>query len=403
MANFRYSAIRNDGARVSGVIEGGDRSTVLRRLGEQGLHPIDVESTEGTVIGARVLSFGGGVASTAEVSIFTRELAWLLRAGLSLNNALDILAREAFSKAFAAIVANLRTDIRKGRSFHEALATSGIFSQYFVSMVEVGEASGTLPAVLERIAATRDRERKIRGRLISALTYPSLLIALAVGAVSFIMVSVVPSIKDMIAGSGAPIPAPAQFVIGMSDWLIANGLTLAIGVPLAALLIVLLFGAARLQAVLMWIAAHLPLVGGLLRKTAVVRFARVLGTLLAAGVSLPDSLKLMKPSTENRQIATVLGQMETALRQGGDFIVPLENARIFPKLLARMLKVGNETGNLTPSVMQVTEILEEDLDTSIDRTLTLLEPAIILTLSVVVAFIITSLMSAIISINDLAL
>ena len=403
MPNFSYSAIRGDGARVTGSMEGGDRAAVLRKLGEQGLHPIDVDSAEGAVGAARVLSFGGGVASAAEVSIFTRELAWLLRAGMSLNNALDILAREAFSKAFSAIVATLRTDIRKGRSFHEALAATAVFSQYYISMIEVGEASGTLPSVLERVAATRDRERKIRGRLVSALTYPSLLIALAFGAVTFIMVSVVPSIKDMIMGSGAPVPGAAQFVIHLSDWLIANGMKLLIGIPLAALVIVLLFGAGRLQWMLLAIAARIPLVGGLLRKTAVVQFCRVLGTLLAAGVSLPDSLKLMKPSMENRQIATVLGQMETALRQGEDFIAPLERTRIFPRLLARMLKVGNETGNLTPSVLQVTEILEEELDSSIDRTLTLLEPAIILLLSSVVAFIITSLMSAIISINDLAL
>jgi general secretion pathway protein F len=120
-------------------------------------------------------------------------------------------------------------------------------------------------------------------------------------------------------------------------------------------------------------------------------------------VSLPDSLKLMRPATGNRQISEVLGEMEVALRQGEDFLAPLERSHFFPKLLARMLKVGNETGNLTPSVLQVTEILEAELDSAIDRTLTLLEPAIILLLSSVVAFIITSLMSAIISINDLAL
>jgi type II secretory pathway component PulF len=176
-----------------------------------------------------------------------------------------------------------------------------------------------------------------------------------------------------------------------------------LGIPLAALLILLLFGAARLQRMVMAVATHIPLVGGLLRKAAVVQFSRILGTLLAAGVGLPESLKLMRPSLENRQIATVVGQMEQALRQGADFIAPLEQTRVFPKLLARMLKVGNETGNLTPSVLQVTEILEEELESAIDRTLTLLEPAIILMLSSVVAFIITSLMSAIISINDLAL
>jgi general secretion pathway protein F len=403
MAKFQYSAIRSDGERVSGMIEGSDRSVVIGRLGAQGLHPIDVKISEPTVAAARILSFGGGIASFKEISVFTRELAWLLRADMTLNNALDILAKEAFAPALSAIIGSLRTEIRKGRSFHEALAETGIFSQYYISMVEVGEVSGTLASVLERVASTRDREQKIRSRLVSALTYPALLVVLAIGAVTFIMVSIVPSIKDMITGSGAPIPDSAKFVINVSDWIIANGTMALIAVPLTLLLFVLLLGGARIQRMIMGLAMRLPLIGSLLRKSAVVQFCRVLGTLLAAGVSLPDSLKLMRPATGNRQISEVLGEMEVSLRQGEDFLAPLERSHFFPKLLARMLKVGNETGNLTLSVLQVTEILEEELDSAINRTLTLLEPAIILLLSGAVAFIITSLMSAIISINDLAL
>ncbi len=403
MAKFQYSAIRSDGERITGAMEGSDRATVIGRLGEQGLHPIDVSAADRSPTTGRVLSLGGGVASYKEISVFTRELAWLLKAGISLNSALEILAKEAFSPAFSAIVESLRTEIRKGRSFHDALAGAGVFPQYLISMIEVGEASGTLASTLESVASTRDRERKIRSRLVSALTYPSLLIGLAFGAVTFIMVSVVPSIKDMIMGSGAPVPETARFVIGVSDWLIANGMTVLIAAPLSVLVLVLLLGGARLQRLAWGVAMYLPLIGSLLRKSAVLQFCRVLGTLLGAGVSLPDSLKLMRPSAGNRQIAAVLGEMEVSLRQGEDFLKPLEKSRMFPKLLARMLKVGNETGNLTPSVLQVTEILEEELDGAIDRSLTLLEPAIILLLSGVVAFIITSLMSAIISINDLAL
>jgi type II secretory pathway component PulF len=297
----------------------------------------------------------------------------------------------------------MRTAIRKGRSFHEALAESGVFSHYYISMIEVGEASGTLPAVLERISNSRDREQKLRSKFASALTYPSLLIVLAIGAVSFIMVAVVPNIKDMILGAGVPVPESAQFVIAISDWLIANGQKLLIGIPVTALLIVLLFGTQGLRRTARRFAMFLPFIGGLIRKNAVVQFCRVFGTLLAAGVSLQDSLKLIRPSIEDREIERVVAGMEQSLRQGEDFLAPLEASRFFPRLLARMLRVGNETGNLTPSVLQVTAILEEEFERSVDRTLTLLEPAIILALSVVVAFIIMSLMGAIISINDLAL
>jgi general secretion pathway protein F len=403
MPKFRYSAIRDNGERVSGEIEGGDRSIVLGRLSEQGLHPIDVRSPEQEISASRMLSFGGGTASFKELSIFTRELGWLLRAGMTLNAALDILAKESFTRSFSTLIATLRTDIRKGRSFHEALADTGAFSQYYISMIEVGEASGTLPSVLDRISATREREQKIRNRLVSALIYPSLLVALAFGAVIFIMVSVVPSIKDMIVGSGAPIPDSAQLVIDLSDWIIESGMTALVSIPLIVIVLLVLLGGRQVQRLMAGIAIRLPLVGSLLRKSAVVQFCRILGTLLGAGVSLPDSLRLMRNSAGLPRIATVIAEMQDALRRGENFILPLERSSLFPKLLARMLSVGNETGNLTTSVVQVTEILEEELDRQVDRTLTLLEPAIILVLSGMVAFIITSLMSAIISINDLAL
>jgi type II secretory pathway component PulF len=217
------------------------------------------------------------------------------------------------------------------------------------------------------------------------------------------MVAVVPSIKDMIEGSGAPIPDQARFVIETSDWLIANGQNVLIGVPLTALVLVALFGGSAMQSLLKSFGMMIPVIGSLMKKGAVVRFCRILGTLLAAGVSVSDSLKLMQPTAETPQIRRTLTDMESALRQGGNFLAPLENSRIFPPLLARMLAVGSETGNLTASVLQVTDILEDELDRQAERALTLIEPAIILALSGVVAFIITSLMSAIISVNDLAM
>ncbi len=402
MASYQYSAIRNDGVRVSGAIEAVDKESALRRLTEQGQHPIEVKAAEAEVSSRSIFALGGGVASFSDISVFTRELAWLLRSGMSLNNALTLLAKETPTPQFAKLVDDLRSDIRKGRTFHDALKNTGIFGSYYVSMVEVGEASGTLPAVLEKISEAREREQKVRGKLVSSLIYPSLLITLAIGAITFIMVQVVPSIKDMITGSGAPVPPSAQFVIDVSDWLIANGWNVLIGVPVAVLLLVVLFGQGGLKRGFARVASYMPLVGGIMRKAAVVQFCRILGTLLAAGVSLPDSLKLMRPSLGNKVMQATVTEMEQALRRGEDFLHPLERTKYFPKLLSRMLRVGNETGNLTPSVLQVTNILEEDLDRTIDRSLTLLEPVIILCLSAVVASIIMSLMSAILSVNDLA-
>lgn len=403
MPKFRYSALRDSGERVTGVIEGSERSIVIGRLSEQGLHPIDVTLADQTTgSDGQFLSFADRV-SKREIGLFARELAWLLQAGMTLNDGLDLLAGETFSKKFSAIVTELRTEIRKGRSFKDALRGTNAFPQYVSSMVEVGEASGTLATALERVAQSLDRERRLNGQIVSALLYPAILVCLASAAIVFIMISVVPSIKDMITSSGAPVPESAQFVIGLSDWLIANGKLLGITVALAVLGAYLLSGMPWFQSALQATTNRIPFVGSLLRKAAVTQFCRTLGTLTASGMNFADSLKLIGPSTPNRSIAAAIGDMEKALRRGDDFIMPLEKARVFPPLLSRMLKVGNETGNLTSSILQVADILDEELERAIERSLTLLGPLIILVLSIFVAFIITSLMSAIISINDLAL
>jgi type II secretory pathway component PulF len=194
--------------------------------------------------------------------------------------------------------------------------------------LEIGEASGTLAAVLGRVATSRDREQRIRHRIVSALVYPSLLVTLALGAISFIMVFVVPKLKDMITGSGAPIPEPAQIVIGVSDWLIDNGFTLITLGPASLLLLALLIGTARLKRVASAISYHLPLIGTMMKRAIVLRFCRMLGTLLWAGVSLPESLKLIRSSLGNKEIESVIGRMEVSLRQGDDFLVPVEQSRL---------------------------------------------------------------------------
>ncbi|MEI7599169.1 MAG: type II secretion system F family protein [Aestuariivirga sp.] len=403
MANFRYSAIRDSGERVAGTIEGADRSLAISRLSEQGLHPIDIQEDGGDGGGASFMSLSGTRIPRQELTGFTRQLAWLLQAGTTLNRSLEILSGETFSKPLSAALNDVRGDIRKGRSFHDALEETGSFPPFYLSMVEVGEATGTLASVLDRLATAREREQKVRGKVISALVYPIMLVVLSIGVVIFLMVSVVPGIKDMISSSGAPVPETAKMVLNVSDWLIANGITLAIIVALTAIAMALLWTRTALPRLIRDMALRLPLLGKLLMKSEVAQFCRLLGTLSAAGMNLPASLKLIASTTPDRRILKAAEDMEVALRRGEDFVAPLERSRILPPLLARMIKVGAETGNLTPSLLRVTDILDDDVDRMTDRTVSLLGPIIILVLSVFVGFIITSLMSAVISINDLAL
>jgi len=403
MASFRYSAVRDTGERVIGTIEGPDRSLAISRLSEQGLHPIDIREEGSDGGSARLISLARGRIPRQELTVFTRQLAWLLDAGTTLNRSLEILSGETFSKPLGEALTAVRGAIRKGRSFHDALKDAGVFPPFYLSMVEVGEATGTLASVLDRLATAREREQKVRGKVVSALVYPVMLVVLSVGVVIFLMISVVPGIKDMIASTGAPVPETAKMVIGASDWLIANGITLAIATALAVLAMMLLWTRTALPRLLREIVLRLPLLGKVLVKSEVAQFCRLLGTLSAAGMNLPASLKLIASTGPNRRILAAAREMEVALRRGEDFVAPLERSGILPPLLARMIRVGAETGNLTPSLLRVTDILDDELDRLTERTVSLMGPIIILVLSVFVGFIITSLMSAVISINDLAI
>ncbi len=403
MPRFTYEAVSDGGERVNGTMEGADRSIVLSRLAGQGLHPISVKEDDAEAMSTGRALLGRGRIAADEITVFTRQLTWLLEAGTTLNRALDILSRETFSKPFSAVLTALQADIRKGKTFHDALAASGVFPPFYLVMVEVGEATGTLSSVLGRVAAAREHEQKARGKVISALTYPLLLVVLSVGVLTFIMVSVVPGIKDMILGSGAPVPPEARFVIAISDWLIANGLAVATGLAAAIAALGLAWRHTRLSSRLRDMAMRLPVIGTLLMKMEIAQFCRILGALTAAGMTLPGSLKIIGGTQLNRRITDTTRAMEVALRRGEDFIAPLEGSGIFPPLLARMLKVGSETGNLAPGINRASEILEDELDRILDRSLALLGPVIILVLSIFVGFIIVSLMSAVISINDLAI
>jgi type II secretory pathway component PulF len=400
MAVYRYRALKDSGEMATGTIEGPDRSLVLSRLSRQGLHPIEVEEQ---IKGDWAEGQAAGRISADEMTVFTRQLAWLLESGTTLDRALDMLAREAFSKPFSAMLVAVQSGIRKGKSLHEALRATHAFPPFYLSMVEIGEATGTLAAAFGRLATAREREQKMRSKVISALTYPLLLVVLAIGVVAFIMVAVVPGIRDMISEAGAPIPESAGFVIAVSDWLIAYGLELGVLMAVMLLGAALLWRRSRLPWLLRDAMLHLPGIGTLIMKSEAAQFCRVLGALTAAGMALPASLKLIDAMPVNRRIAAAVRGMETALRRGEDFVVPLEASGILPPLLARLLKTGAETGNLTPSIMRAGEMLEDELERAADRALALLGPLIILLLSVFVGFIIVSLMGAILSINDLAI
>lgn len=406
MKLFSYSAVSPSGDRLNGQMEGDSREAVLAHLQELGHLPVDIREARGKAAsGARD---GGSLfsrrPSSARLTLFTHELAMLLKAGMPLDRALTMLAADVNAPVLSQLIGRVYDAVNGGKSLAEAMAAhADIFPPLYTNMVRIAEASGTLPAVLERIAAARQRAEKLRGKVLSASLYPGLLITVAIGAVSVMLVFVVPRFKEMILQGGNEPPAPARAVFAASDWLIAHGATLAILICAAVLGLVFALRNSAVREGLETRLLRLPLIGHILKLSLTVRFCRTLGVLLENGVELPASMRLVRDIIGSRPAEAALDSAYDGLRKGRGFIDPLAASGLFPPVVINMLRVGEETGSLTRSLLHMADLFEDKLDTTVQRTLTLLEPVIILFVSGFIATVIISIMSAVISINDLAL
>jgi len=404
---YRYSAISRTGSKLTGEMEAVSRTIVLEDLHKLGHLPIEVTESNGSAQGR---ARGGGTSlfsgrpSGRQITLFTRELAMLLKAGLPLDQSLGFLAQDTRSKRLARLISQIGHQVSSGKSFHESLQAQGpVFPHVYVSMVRVAEASGSLDTVLERVAKSREKAEKLRSNALSQVLYPCLLVVMAIAAVTIMLTFVVPRFKDMIVNAGTEAPEQARLVIAASDWLLANGQLLVASVLGLVVAIVIAwqrgFGRQLIEALLF----RLPLIGNMLRLNLTTRFCRTLGMLLENGVELPAAMKLVRDVIGNRTAAKALDQAYDSLRKGKSFLDPLSQSGLFPAVVINMLRVGEETGSLTTSFFHMADMFEEKLETSVQRTFTIFEPVIILLVSTFIAGIIMSILSAVISINDLAI
>lgn len=406
MTLYHYTALTKDGEQVAGQIEGPGREFVCDQLSKLGHLPIEVSEAASQDLGPKPVkwSITHRRPSSAQITMLTRELAMLLKAGLTLDQALEILQRDAASRSLRVLLDRIRSGVKEGKSLHIALKEAGqIFPPVYTSMVRVAEASGTLDTVLEQIAVTREKEQKLRGKALSATLYPALLVLVAITAVIIMLVVVVPRFKEMILTAGSEIPEASRFVIGLSDWILANGRLLVVAILLILVIAVVMRRQPWVRRTVDRLLLSMPLIGHLQRLALTIRFCRTLTTLLENGVDLPDALDLTKDVAANELAAAALEEAHIALRKGQNFTEPLARSGLFPPVVINMLRVGEETGELSKTTLHLADMYEDKLEIAIQRTFTILEPTIIILVSLFVAGIIMSIIGAVISVNDLAI
>lgn len=406
MPLYRYKAVAPTGDAQEGEMEGHGQSAVVERLQSMGLIPIRVEEATadaGNGSNGKNL-FRKNRISQADIAIFTQEIATLLHAGLPLDRSLGILIGMSANPQVLHLLTQVREDVRGGAALSAAMeAQSGVFSRFYLNMIRAGEAGGALDVVLQRLSEFMERSKELRETVKSALIYPAILVGVAVLSVAVLLVWVVPQFTQMFEESGKALPLPTQIVIAAGNtvqgywWAIILG---AIGIY-SWFSRQLQQPETRYQWDKRFLA--LPLVGDLVAKLEVARFARTLGTLVGNGVTLLTALSITRETLNNTVMAEGLDTVTTQLKEGQGLGKPLMETGLFPKLAVHMVMVGEETGKLQEMLIRIADVYDREVQNAVKRMLALMEPALILGLGLVIGGIIMSVLVAILSVNDLAM
>jgi general secretion pathway protein F len=403
MPVFVYRAADQRGQTIDGVMEAPDARSVVERLHRDAYFPIKVTPHEERKPWLSLPT--SSRVSQRDLLALTQQLATLFEAGLPLDRALAILEELAPSPRVKAIVTDLLHSVRGGTSLSEALAKHHPrpFSRLYINMVRAGEKGGVLEVSLRRLAEFLEARAAFTDAVTSALAYPLVITAVGAGAIVFLMTFVIPRFATIFADLGQAIPLPTQILLTVSEglrvyWWVG---ALAILAGVLAWRMWTATPAGRMQ----WdqILLRLPLMGRLSIKVETARFTRTLGTMLRSGVPVLGALAVVGDMMTNQAIGRAVARLADGVKRGGTVAAGLKEHTPFPALAVHMVRVGEETGRLEEMLIKVAETFETDVKTELRRVLGLLEPAIILGMGVLVAFIVVAMLLAIFSINDLPL
>ncbi len=406
MPFFQYKAVTPSGEMQEGVLEASSTNTAVARIQEMGFIPIRAEEAGGATAvvaaSARAPLFSRNKITQEDIGVITRELATLLKAGLPLDRSFEILISLATSPKVAELLARIRNDVRGGSALSKALdAQRGVFSRFFINMIRAGEAGGSLPTVLLRLAEYMERAKALRDNVTASLTYPAFLAVVSFLAVVVLLTAVVPRFKPIFAGAGKAVPWMTQMVLFAGD--VMSKYWLFILFAIAGVLIIL---QRRMRDPEVrykfdrWLVTG-PVVGNLFARVEMARFSRTLGTLLANGVTLVGALTIVRETMGNAYLAEAIGNVARELKEGRGLGKPMMETGRFPMLAVHMIQVGEETGRLDDMLMQVAETYDHEVEVAIRKALALLQPAIIVLMAGVIGFIIIAILSAMLSVYDL--
>ena len=398
MPKFSYTAVDARGKQANGFVEANDQNDAIAQIRQLGFYPQRLdESKETGEVGADnkpVLKKKSGRVKSKVLTIFTRQLATLIDAGLPLMRSLNTLAKQERNPVMRATMQNLATSVESGSTFSEALSIHpGIFNKLYVNMVKAGELGGVLEIVLTRLAEFQEKSQKIKGKVVSAMVYPVVVLVIASAILSFLLIFIVPKFEQIFKDAlpGKPLPGITLFVINCSNLLVSQWYFVLGGIALVVFGYKILSSTTFGILLIDRIALRLPIFGDLMTKTSIARFSRTLGTLISSGVPILQALNITRETAGNTVVAGAIGKIHDSVKEGESVVGPMEACGVFPPIVTSMVQVGEETGQLPDMLVKVADVYEAEVDNVVTGLTSILEPIMIVLLAVIVGTIVIAL------------
>ena len=387
MPTFKYVAKETTGKTVSGVLEYSDKALLIDALRKKGLVIISIQETA-----KRKAVFFGGKVKLEEIVIFSRQLATMVDSGIPLVQALDILFEQVEKSVFKNVLAKVRDDIETGSSLSDALGRHpSIFSVLYINMVKAGESSGALDDILDRLATYLEKANTLQRKVKSSLVYPAVVITMAILITLVMLLKVIPTFKGIFSMLGGTLPLPTRILIMVSDTIRNMFIYVVAGLSVFIYALRRYMKTRQGRENFDRLLLSMPVLGQLFRKVAVAKFTRTLSTLVKSGVPILVSLEIVGKTAGNTVIEKAVENVRNGIREGENIADPLAKSGAFPPMVVRMIKVGEQTGQLEKMLTKIADFYEDQVDVAVSGLTSLIEPLIISFLGIVIGGIVIAM------------
>ena len=378
MPFYKYTGVNKKGETVKGSIDADDEKGARQALLAQGVR-VDFLKKDWTKI-----ELGGGGMKPKELVIFTRQFATMINAGLSIIQGLEILAAQSETPYFRSILRKVKNSVEEGKSLSDSLKDHKVFTDLYVNLGAAGEVGGILDTILDRLAIFLEKNAATTAKIKSAMKYPAVVLTATILITIVLLYYVVPTFATMFMSNGQQLPGLTQVIVDMSEWMQANILFVIAGLVGIVIAIKMAMKNPKVRFGVHRYALNAPIVGDLIRKSAVARFTRTLGTLVSSGVPLVDGLEVVSRTSGNMMIEKAIIFVRQKVIEGSDMTTPLTEAGVFPSMVVQMIGVGEATGAMDTMLNKIADFYEEEVDVAVDGLTSMIEPILMVVIGGIV-------------------